>query len=94
MSLFAELQRRNVIRMAGLYLVIAWLIMQLTGMLLPLFGVPGWVLHVVTLLLALGFVPALVLSWAFELTPRASSAKAKSRPGSRWRPMPGSAWTG
>ena len=81
MNIFAELQRRNVIRMAGLYLVIAWLIMQLTGMLLPLFGVPGWVLHVLILLLALGFIPALVLSWAFELTPEGVKRESEITPG-------------
>ena len=41
MSLFAELKRRNVIRMAGLYLVGAWLIVQVAGSLLPVFGAPG-----------------------------------------------------
>ena len=69
MNIFAELQRRNVIRMAGLYLVVAWLIFQLADLLLPMFGVPGWVLHALALMLAVGFVPALVLSWLYELTP-------------------------
>jgi adenylate cyclase len=68
MSLFAELQRRNVIRMAGLYLVVAWLTVQLAELLLPPFGVPDGVLHAVTVMLALGFVPALVFSWVYELT--------------------------
>ena len=67
MSLFAELQRRNVIRMAGLYLVVAWLIIELAEMLL--LGVPDWVLQAVTVMLALGFAPALVFSWVYELTP-------------------------
>jgi TolB-like protein len=70
MRLLAELQRRNVIRMAGLYLVIAWLIVQVAETLLPAFDVPGWVLRAVILLLAIGFIPALVFSWVFELTPQ------------------------
>ena len=70
MSFFSELQRRNVIRMAGLYLVVAWLIVQLAGMVLPLFGVPAWILPGISLLLALGLVPALVFSWVYELTPQ------------------------
>ncbi len=69
MSLLAELKRRNVIRMAGLYLVGAWLIIQIAETLLPAFDVPGWVLRAIIIVLALGFVPALVFSWVFELTP-------------------------
>ena len=69
MSFLAELRRRNVIRMAGLYLVGAWLIIQIAETLLPIFHTPDWVLQVLVLLLALGFVPALVFSWIYELTP-------------------------
>lgn len=69
MSLFAELRRRNVIRMAGLYLVGAWLIVQVAETVLPAFDVPGWVLRAIIIVLALGFIPALVFSWVFELTP-------------------------
>jgi TolB-like protein len=69
MTLFAELKRRNVIRMAGLYLVGAWLLVQVAETLLPIFRTPEWVLQTLVVLLALGFVPALVFSWLFELTP-------------------------
>ena len=69
MNLFAELKRRNVIRMAAVYLVAAWLIVQVAQALLPAFEVPGWVARAVIILLALGFVPALVFSWMFELKP-------------------------
>jgi TolB-like protein len=69
MNLFAELRRRNVIRMAGLYLVGAWLLVQVAETLLPIFHTPDWVLQSLVVLLALGFVPALVFSWLFELTP-------------------------
>jgi TolB-like protein len=69
MSFLAELKRRNVIRMAGLYLVGAWLIVQIAETLLPIFKTPDWVLQTLVLLLALGFIPALVFSWVFELTP-------------------------
>ena len=54
MSLLAELRRRNVIRMAGLYLVVAWLLVQVAETLLPIFGTPGWVLQTIVVLLALG----------------------------------------
>ena len=69
MSLLAELKRRNVIRMAGLYLVGAWLIVQIAETLLPIFHTPDWVLQALVVLLAIGFIPALVFSWIFELTP-------------------------
>jgi len=69
MGLIAELQRRNVIRMAGLYLVGGWLLVQVASTLFPAFGVPGWALRAEVIVLALGFVPALVFSWVFELTP-------------------------
>jgi len=69
MTLIAELQRRNVIRMAGLYLVGAWLLVQVAGTVLPMFGAPDWMPRTVVVLLALGFVPALVFAWVFEMTP-------------------------
>ncbi len=69
MTFLAELRRRNVIRMAGLYLVGAWLVVQVAGTLLPVFEAPGWVMKVLVGLLAIGLVAALVFSWVFELTP-------------------------
>ena len=65
----SELKRRNVIRMAGLYLVGAWLITQVAGTVLPMFGAPEWIARSVVILLAIGFIPALVFAWIFELTP-------------------------
>ncbi len=69
MSLIAELKRRNVIRMAGLYLVGAWLLTQVASTLLPVFEAPGWVMKVLVGMLASGFLVALGFSWVFELTP-------------------------
>ncbi len=69
MRLLAELKRRNVIRMGGLYIVGAWLIIQVAETLLPIFETPGWVLKALVVLLAIGFLPALVFSWIYELTP-------------------------
>jgi serine/threonine-protein kinase len=69
MGLVAELRRRNVIRMAGLYLVGAWLVVQVAGTLLPMFAAPAWVARSVVLLVAIGFLPALAFAWVFELTP-------------------------
>jgi TolB-like protein/Flp pilus assembly protein TadD len=69
-NFFAELRRRNVIRMAGLYLVGAWLLTQVASTVLPMFGAPDWLPRSIVILLAIGFVPALVFSWIFELTPQ------------------------
>lgn len=68
-SFFSELKRRNVIRLAGLDLVGAWLLTQVATTLLPLFGAPEWLLRSVVILLAICFIPALIFSWIFELTP-------------------------
>ena len=69
-SFFAELKRRNVIRFAGLYLVGAWLLTQVASTVLPMFGAPDWLPRSIVILLTIGFVPALIFSWVFELTPQ------------------------
>ena len=69
-NFFNELKRRNVIRAAGLYLVGAWLLTQVTSTVLPMFGAPDWLPRSIVILLAIGFVPALIFSWVFELTPQ------------------------
>ena len=68
-SFLAELKRRNVIRMAGLYLVGGWLVTQVAGTLLPMFGAPDWLARSIVVLLAIGFLPVLVFSWIYEITP-------------------------
>jgi TolB-like protein/Tfp pilus assembly protein PilF len=69
-NFFTELKRRNVIRVAGLYLVGAWLVVQVAGTVLPMFGAPEWLPRTMVVLLAIGFVPAVIFSWVFELTPQ------------------------
>jgi TolB-like protein/tetratricopeptide (TPR) repeat protein len=69
MSLWGELKRRNVVKVAVAYAIVAWLLVQIADTLLPVFQAPDWVLPVFVLLLAMGFAVALVLSWAYELTP-------------------------
>src|SRR5215475_5274632 len=68
-SFLGELKRRNVIRMAGLYLVGAWLVVQVAGTVLAMFGAPEWLPRTIVVLLVIGFVPAVIFSWVFELTP-------------------------
>ena len=69
MSLFAELKRRNVFRVATAYVVVGWLLTEIATTLLPTFGAPEWVAKVIIFVFALGFVPVLLFAWAFELTP-------------------------
>ena len=70
MNFLAEVRRRNVIRMAGLYLVGAWLVTQVAATLLPVFEAPAWAMKAVVAGMAVLFVPALVFAWVFELTPQ------------------------
>ena len=69
MSLITELKRRNVFRVGAAYAIAAWLLVEVASVVLPTFEAPGWVMKVVIFLAALGFPLALVVAWAFELTP-------------------------
>ncbi len=69
-SVWGELKRRNVVRVAVAYAIVSWLILQLTDVLIPLLDLPEWVGRFVFLLLVIGFLLALILSWAYELTPQ------------------------
>src|SRR4029077_14331427 len=80
LNFFAELKRRNVIRFAGLYLVGAWLIVQVSGTVLPMFGAPDWLPRTIVILLAIGFLPALIFSWVFEITPEGLKRDEDVRP--------------
>jgi TolB-like protein/Tfp pilus assembly protein PilF len=64
-----ELKRRNVYKVAIAYAVVAWLLMQIASQIFPFFEIPNWAVRLVVLLLAIGFPVALILAWAFELTP-------------------------
>ena len=69
MSLFRELQRRNVGRVATAYIVVSWLIVQVADTVLLNFDVPGRVFQVLVIVLAIGFVPTVIMAWLFEWTP-------------------------
>jgi TolB-like protein/lipoprotein NlpI len=64
-----ELKRRNVYKVAIAYAVVAWLLMQIATQVFPFLEIPNWMVRAVILLLVLGFPIALILAWAFELTP-------------------------
>ncbi|MDH3276290.1 MAG: tetratricopeptide repeat protein, partial [Gammaproteobacteria bacterium] len=69
MPLIAELRRRNVFRVAAAYLVVGWLLTEVLTTILPTLGAPNWAARAVILTFAFGFIPAVALSWVFELTP-------------------------
>jgi len=69
MPLIQELKRRNVFRVGVLYLVASWLLLQLTDVLSSLLNVPESAGSIVVMLLMLGFIPAVIFSWVYEMTP-------------------------
>ncbi|HEY4273544.1 MAG TPA: tetratricopeptide repeat protein [Candidatus Udaeobacter sp.] len=69
MSLFAELKRRNVYKVAVAYAVVAWLLIQVATQVFPFFELPNWAVQMVVLAAVIGFPIAVVCSWAFEMTP-------------------------
>lgn len=68
-GLFTELKRRNVFRVAAAYAAVAWLSLELLSIVLPEFGAPAWALRALIIVLVVGFIPALIFAWAFEMTP-------------------------
>ena len=69
MSVIAELKRRNVFRVSILYLVASWVLLQVGELLVGLLALPPWTNKLLFVALLLGFVPALIFSWVYELTP-------------------------
>jgi hypothetical protein len=69
MSFISELKRRNVFRVATAYVVGSWLVIQVAEATFPAFGFSDATLRLVIVLLAIAFVPTLILSWVFEITP-------------------------
>src|SRR5678810_743215 len=68
-SFFAELKRRNVYKVAVAYAIVGWLIVQIATQVFPFLEIPSWVVRLIIALVAIGFPIALVIAWAFELTP-------------------------
>ena len=77
MSFFEELKRRNVVRVGIAYAVAAWLLIQVTDIVFPRIGLPDSAVTLVIALLAIGFVPALIFAWAFEMTPEGIKREAE-----------------
>jgi TolB-like protein/Flp pilus assembly protein TadD len=87
-NFFAELKRRNVYKVAVAYAVVGWLLVQVATQVFPFFEIPNWAVRLVVLAIVIGFPVALILAWAFELTPEgikrteaADAARQHSRGG-------------
>ena len=90
-NFFAELKRRNVYKVAIAYAVVAWLLMQIATQVFPFLEIPNWAIRLVIMLIMIGFPIALVIAWAFELTPEglkrtevADESPAKSTRSHAW----------
>ncbi len=79
-TFFSELKRRNVYKVAVAYAVVSWLIIQIATQVFPFFEIPNWAVRLVVILLILGFPIALVLSWAFEITPEGIKRESEVSP--------------
>ena len=79
-NFFSELKRRNVYKVAVACGVIAWLLFQAASILLPTFEAPSWVMKAFTVFLALGFILAVFISWAFEMTPQGMKRTSEVSP--------------
>jgi hypothetical protein len=79
-NLFGELKRRNVCKVAVAYAVVAWLLIQIATQIFPFFEIPNWAVRLVVLVIMIGFPVALMLAWAFELTPEGIKRTEDVRP--------------
>src|SRR5437867_4670095 len=68
-NFFGELKRRNVYKVAVAYAIVGWLLVQVATQVFPFFEIPNWAVRLVVLAIVIGFPIALVIAWAFELTP-------------------------
>jgi TolB-like protein len=68
-NFFAELKRRNVYKVAVAYAMVGWLLIQVATQVFPFFEIPNWGVRLMVLFIVIGFPVALIIAWAFELTP-------------------------
>jgi len=85
MSVFEQLKRRNVFRVAALYIVVSWVILQVADVLVDAYELPNWSMRLLIAILLIGFPLALALSWIFELTPEGVLRESEIAEGSNRR---------
>src|SRR5438034_6205352 len=79
-TLFAELKRRNVYKVAVAYAVVAWVLIQAASIFFPAFDAPTWVMKIFIIVIIFGFPMALIFSWAFEITPEGIKLESEIEP--------------
>src|SRR5213594_4284536 len=79
-NFLSELKRRNVFKVAVAYAVVAWLLLQAASIFLPAFDAPPWVMKIFIIVIIFGFPVALILSWAFEITPEGIKLESEIEP--------------
>ena len=77
MKFFEELKRRNVIKATIAYIVVAWVLLQVTSIILPIVGAPEWVLKILTFFIGIGLPIWIIFSWVYEVTPEGLKKTAK-----------------
>lgn len=82
-NFFQELKRRNVYKVAVAYAVVGWLVIQIASTILPTFHAPEWVVQTLIVIVGLGFPIALVMAWAFEMTPEGLKRTEDISPGEK-----------
>src|SRR6266446_3996263 len=92
-TFLTELKRRKVYRVAVAYAIVAWLLIQAASILFPTFEAPPWVMKVFVTAVILGFPVALILAWAFELTPEGLRRSEEATPQESKTRKPGGKWT-
>ena len=75
-SVWGELKRRNVVKVAVAYAVVGWLLVQIADVFFPALQLPEWTVSFVTVLLILGFPITLIMAWAYEMTPKQTVSEA------------------
>src|SRR5947209_4979730 len=92
-AFFTELKRRKVYKVAAAYAIVAWLLIQAASILFPTFEAPPWVMKVFVTAVILGLPVALILAWAFELTPEGIRRDEEVAPRESKEPKAGRKWT-
>src|SRR5438046_4490043 len=92
-AFLTELKRRKVYRVAVAYAIVAWLLIQAASILFPTFEAPPWVMKVFVTAVILGFPVALILAWAFALTPEGIKRYEETPPQETKTSKTGSRWT-
>src|SRR5437660_1176160 len=92
-AFFTELKRRKVYKVAAAYAIVAWLLIQAASILFPTFEAPAWVMKVFVTAVILGLPVALILAWAFELTPEGLRRSEEVAPREPKTPKAGNKWT-